>query len=293
MGWIAHAGEKLDNYRFQALSIVGAGLVAVPALLVDWERDPVRSRWMVALVIIGVGMSVLAPFREKAVHDTELSGLKDQIDEAAGDAHVYYRRIMLPTIEKLHTFLKATGAQKKAGTYSSLLGQVLGDAMGFLATDKVQVKVNYYRLGEDDNGLPCLDVADQTRGVRRQRIDASDEEGREIMRRTLMGKDEYCEDLRTRRPDPRDYTCYISVSVRSNGYVYGMLSANTETVGGIQQNASDYLAVVAGIMAIAENHYDVVKKLRINHDVTFGQPNMLDNENEGESEVSHEPGQAQ
>jgi hypothetical protein len=61
------------------------------------------------------------------------------------------------------------------------------------------------------------------------------------------------------------------MSVCSNGYVYGMLSANTETVGGIPESAGDYLSVVASIMAIAENHYGIVSKHRISKDLTFEQ----------------------
>lgn len=236
-------------------------MVAVPSLLYEPQKG---MDWFVVPVLVGLALGIAAPLREAKTHQNALDELRTDVDNASADATVLYGTIMVPTMERLHKFVAAKGSVEKAETYTDLVAKLLGETAGFLGSEDVHVKVNCYRLVEED-GKPYLRVVSKTRDVSREILDESTPEGAAILRRTLEGSHEHCPDtsnphhygLDARRE--RDYLCFASVTIKSAGVVYGMVSANTNVANGIPAHGLDYLKVVGAILATAEAHFGKAK----------------------------------
>ncbi|GAP54885.1 hypothetical protein AHiyo6_14500 [Arthrobacter sp. Hiyo6] len=166
---------------------------------------------------------------------------------------------MVPTMERLHKFISSKGSVERRGTYTELVANLLGETVGFLASDGVRVKVNYYRLEEID-GRVALRVVSKTRNVSREVLDESTPEGSAILLRTLKGRDEHCADTSTSQNGgvevarERDYSCFVTATVQSAGTVFGRVSANADAVDGVPPHGMAYLKVVGAILAVAEAH---------------------------------------
>lgn len=173
------------------------------------------------------------------------------------------RRLFHRNLERLEGLRKisagSTSKDKRLAQYNPLVTGVVGGLKGFFEADGTPVKVNYYRLGQEESGY-FLQVVDQTYDVSRPKLTVDQPESREIIRRTLNDESEYCDDLTVNdqfaieKDRKRGYVCYASVAASVGGHVHGMLSVNTEVPDGIDPDlAIEYLEVFGMMLAIAES----------------------------------------
>lgn len=258
VGRTTRVGMWLENRWWVIGTWVGAVAVALPSMYYEPNKGMDWFFWPVAG---GLVLGIVAPLREAKKHERELAELgtklTEEVSAASADATVLYGTILVPTMERLHTFTAAKGSVERARSYTDFVANLLGETAGFLATEGIRVKVNYYRL-EDDGGRVVLRVVQKTRNVSREVFDETTEEGKAILRRTLEGRDEYCPDIASLQLSgaenlaSRDYSCFLSASVKSAGVVYGMVSANADAVDGMPVHGMEYLKMIASILAVAE-----------------------------------------
>lgn len=186
-----------------------------------------------------------------------------------------FDRALLSTIEKLNTLADVASKESKTTqkgqdarlrAFESLAATALGQAQAYLERNTNRdgtVRVNFYRLKTLSGGDKFLEVVEKTATVSRLKITPGSAENDAIIDRVLRGGDEFCKDVGEHerecgweRRAGRGYICYSSVTVKSRGVAYGMLSANSDDPNGLNEASPSFLRVVGGILAMAETLLD-------------------------------------
>jgi hypothetical protein len=245
--------------------IIGSGLVSIPPVFLDLDDDQknwTEIRWTAALVLFGVILAAVGSVSQSAA----LIRLRKKYDGARAAATVAetvaMREMVHRSLELLETLRQVSASSqsmpRRLAEYRPLVSGMIGTLREYFSRDGVSIKANYYRLEKED-GRYVLRVIDRTFEARREVIRGDDEEGRDILRRTLRGDWEYCEDIQAdhrhhRQGENRDYRCFASVAAEVNGQIHGMVSLNTPIPGGISEDlAREYLKFAGLIFASAES----------------------------------------
>lgn len=248
------------RYLGAFLTLVGGGLVALAPLTTSANVNG----WVITAVIVGVGLSATVAIGQ----DVLIRSLRKDVSAAGevvrGEEAVAVRDILYRAIERLESLRKRAGnsqsRDKIDGKYESLVETVVGGLKGYFDEPGVSVTVNYYRLCKAGDHY-SLRVPDGTFQVSRPVLSMDDPEGLEIVSRTLRGESEYCHDILDRElpegvPNERQYRCFVSGPAAVDGQIHGMVSMNTATPGGLnEQRAKAYLMAFGTILASAESAF--------------------------------------
>lgn len=259
----ARIGGAWDKYWPVLLSSFGALLLTLTPVLLESEGvvrpfgvEIFQKHLLIALLLIGLGCAAVGPaLLAAAIRGADALQAKVET-EVRGQNLWLYEDILVPMMERLHAVVDSPAEQTERHYYT-LISKACGEAASFLQNEENPVRVNYYRL-KGRSGSESLDVVFKTRKVDRPKLDRSTPSGEMILERTLRGDGEYCFDLQGADShlgdplSPRKYRCFASVAVKSDGIVYGMLSANTKKPGGMEASSESFLQLFASILAIAE-----------------------------------------